>query len=389
MSANAADLLQRVLEIADRVLDAKRIAQAKQRQADMFAWRRTDYTPILFGRNVPEFAGMPDFDWTQQFEDPAASLYMQMRGQVTACCSGADHVPAVRADTGVVNGPSILGAPYQVPPHTKPVVCGHVSREVLDAFEVPDDITPLGTMPIMIRHTRHHVRALKAAGLWGRVGIHHCDLQGPFDIIAQARGHDDIFLDLYTDADLVRRLMAKGVKLFIQMATLCKRLVGDPMTSGHANEYWSGHGSVRLCDDSGILVGPELYAEHLADAIGQALAPFGGGWIHYCGGVPDGNRPEGLHLHDIYFSQPGLLGLQFTTARDWPGEVARTIRRKKVYPAGLPRPKDETLEQHFRRVLALTDNGRGMIYNAPVREGEHDGAVELWHKVQDEMFPSK
>jgi hypothetical protein len=304
---------------------------------------------------------------------------------------GGDYVPAVRADTGVINGPRILGAPYDVPAHTKPVINGHVSYEALRDFSVPTDIRSSGCMPIMIAHTQHHLAALKAAGLQGRIGIHHCDLQGPFDIAAMARGHDDIFVDLYTDTAFVHELMAKCTDIYVAMAKLCKTLVGDGLTSGLANDYWMGAGSVRVCDDSGILVSPDLYREHLSPYIGKAMAPFGGGWIHYCGGVPNGNRPEGLHLHETYLSHSELRGLQFTTAGDLGKEVLRLREHKVAWLAvawqdSLTRDGAQTNEALFRRLIALCDVRRGMVVTAPVEPAELPGAMELWHRLQDEAW---
>lgn len=374
------------METAGQVLDPDRIAGAKRRQADMFAWRESDYVPVLFGGEVEALNGLPDFDWARQFADPAASLYMQMKDAVRAASAGCDYVPTVRADTGVINGPSILGAPYGVPAHTKPVCTGRVPKEPLAAFEVPEDIRPLGVMPTMIEHTQHHLAALREAGLGELVGVRHCDTQGPFDIAAQARGHVEIFLDLYADGDFVHALMQKCTEVYRKMNLLSKQLAGHPLDRGYANEYWMDRGSARLCDDSGILISREQYQEFCAPYVAKALEPFGGGWVHYCGGVPDGNRPEGLHLHETYCSIPNNRGLQFTTGRDWPAEVKKVIERKLVYLGGLPRRDGEELEDYFRRVLGLCDGRRGMILNAAVKPAERPQAMETWHRVQDELF---
>ena len=386
MVADSGSLLRRVLELASEVLDAERVATARRRQADMFAWREGDYVPVVFGRPVGALADLPDFDWAEQFRDPAASLYMQMKGVVAQAASGSDGVPTVRADTGVVNGPSVLGAPWDVPAHTKPVCNGHVSKEALAAFEAPGDISALGVLPVMVEHTRHHLAALAEAGLSDRVGVRHCDTQGPFDIAAQARGHDEIFLDMYVDGDFVHDLMAKSLDVYVKLNRLSKSLAGDPLDRGHANEYWMENGSVRLCDDSGILISAEHFREFCAPYVAEAMAAFGGGWIHYCGGVPDGNRPEGLHLHEVYCGVPRMRGLQFTTGRDWPGEIRKVIERRVVYLGTLPRGPDEGLTDYFRRVLALCDGRRGMVFSAQVSGEEAPAAMDTWHAVQDEMW---
>ena len=386
MPGDSRQLLNRVLDLAAERLDGGRIETAKRRQADMFAWRESDYVPLVFGQSVEALAGLPDFDWAEQFADPAASLYMQMKDVIRQAASGSDCVPTVRADTGVINGPTVLGAPYAAPSHTKPVCTGHVGKDVLAGFEVPDDISALGVLPTMVAHTRHHLSALRAAGLDALVGVRHCDTQGPFDIAAQARGHDELFLDLYVDGDFAHALMAKCVDIYVKLNELSKRLAGTPADRGHANEYWMENGSVRLCDDSGILISAGHFREFCAPCIARAFEPFGGGWIHYCGGVPDGNRPEGLHLHEIYCSIPNVRGLQFTTGGDWPAEVRKVIARKIVYLDTLPRLAGEPLADYFRRVLGLCDGRRGMIFSPSLRDGEHDAAMDTWQAVQDELW---
>jgi len=97
MSDNSGALLKRVLDLAGEVLDAGRIADAKRRQADMFAWRQSDYVPAVFGRSVEAIEPLPDFDWAAQFADPRVSLYMQMKDVVRAAAAGSDYVPTVRA----------------------------------------------------------------------------------------------------------------------------------------------------------------------------------------------------------------------------------------------------------------------------------------------------
>lgn len=385
MGEDARTLLKRVLDLAGEVVDADRVARAKRRQADMFAWRESDYVPLVLASSADGLGASPDFDWAEQFAEPAASLYMQMKDVVRAAVEG-DYVPTVRADTGVINGPSVLGATYAVPAHTKPVITGRVPKEQLAAFEAPDDISAFGVLPTMIEHTQHHLSALAEAGLDDRVGVRHCDTQGPFDIAAQACGHDELFLDLYEDGDFVHALMAKCTDIYIKLSRLSKRLAGHPVHSGYANEYWMDPGSVRLCDDSGILVSAEQYAEFLAPYLAGAFEPFGGGWIHYCGGIPDGNRPEGLHLHDVYCSVPKMRGLNFTTGKDWPAEIKKVIDNKVVYLGALPRRQDEPLKDYFRRALSPCDGRRGMIFHGDVRGDEVPEALETWHRVQDELW---
>jgi len=239
-------LLDRVCELIAERIDAAQIATARRRHADMLAGRTSDYIPMTFGQAVPEAADLPDFNWNEQCHDPAKRLYMQLKdGALARAAADGDGLPAVRADTGVVNCMSVLGAEYVVPEHTKPVVSQYVPKEDLAAFEVPDDVADLGTMPRVIEHMEHHLGVLRAHGLDETVRVCHCDQQGPFDVAAQAHGHD-IFIDLYEDPDFVRELMDKTTQVYIAVSKLCKRLSSEPVDGGQAVDYWMDNGGVRM-----------------------------------------------------------------------------------------------------------------------------------------------
>ena len=102
-------------------------------------------------------------------------------------------------------------------------------------------------------------------------------------------------------------------------------------------------------------------------------------------GIP--GCPEGLHLHEIYCSVPGLKGLQFTTAGDWEGEIRKVVERRIVYLNTLPREPGEPLADYFRRLVSLCDGRRGMIPRAGrIDPGERPGAMDTWRAVQDEVL---
>ena len=388
MAETVASLLDQICGIARRYADPVRTKRARQRHADMFAWRESDYIPLAFARPVPELAAFPDFDWRQQFFDPSASLYQQLKDAVIPqLASRSDATPGVRADTGVVNCMSVFGAEYDVPTHTRPVINRYVDRDAIAAFEVPDDISQLGTMPRVIEHMRHHVEALRERGLSEVVSVYHCDQQGPWDIAAQTRGHD-IFLEVYEDGDFVHGLMEKATSVYIAVSKICKSVNGEPLNAGNTVGVWSESGGVRMCGDSDILVRAQTYREFIQPYEERAFAAFGGGWLHYCGGWPGFKRAEGLHLHDDYSKVEGLRGLNWTTAGDWFAEMARLRDLGIVHVGGIYREEGESMESLFRRMLAPYDRRAGIIpsfffLDAP----DADMAMDLWHKLQDERLP--
>ena len=379
------EAIDRVCESARNRLKPERVRLAKERQAAVFAWREPDYLPLTFHAPAPELDGLPCYDWRERWHEPDKSFLEQMKAVVGCAAAESDALPSLRADTGVVNGPSLFGAGFGVPPHTKPVVTQYVAKEKLAAFALPDDIRPLGIAPRIVEHMEHHLALLRKHGLADSVGMHHCDTQGPFDIAEQTRGHD-FFTDLYEDPAFVEHLMTQATRAYVALNRLCKSLNGEPPSGGNASGFWMERGGVRLCDDSGILLSPRLYEEQILPHQAKALAEFQGGWIHYCGGVPGGGRREGLHLHDAYLKIPALRGLNFTTGHDQAAEVRKVIGKKVAYIGGFPRGKDEALEDYFRRVLSLCPGKRGILFGPELRPGEHPRALDAWHKCQEEMF---
>jgi hypothetical protein len=387
MPEDVESLLDRVCEMVARRIDPPAIEAAKRRQADAMAWRRCDYLPIQFHRPVPEADRLPTFDWRQQFHDPAKSLYMQLRGGVLPrLAARADWAPCVRADTGVINCMSVFGVEYAAPEHTKPVVTRYVGKERLAAFEPPEDVRDCGVMPRMVEHMEHHLAALRRRGLGQWVTVHHCDQQGPFDIAAQVRGHD-IFVDLYEDPDFVHALMAKCVTVYVVVSKLCKQVTGERLDGGCANGVWMDNGGVRMCGDSDILIGPELFERFVLPYQQEAFEAFGGGWLHYCGGVRGYRRAEGVHLHPLYARNRYLRGLNWTTAGDWVGELRRLKDLRVAHVGDIQREPGEPLGEYFRRGLRAYDDRTGIVFQcAQLGDGEHERAPDAWREAQDEVF---
>jgi len=386
VSQDVQALLNEVCEQVAAKVDRERIQTARRRHANMFEWRDEDYMPILFGTFLPSSLEGVKFNWNEQFYDPAKSLFIQMLTVHRQVSGPSDAVPGVRADTGVINCMTIFGAGYQVPEHTKPVIDRYVPKEQLAEFEVPDDISEMGVMPRVREHMEHHLAVLRKWGLDDVVSVYHCDQQGPFDIAAGCRGHE-VFLDFYEDPDFLHALLEKATDVYIKVTKFCKALNGEGDGPGNAVGKWMNRGATRMCGDTDILLSPDLYKTFVQPRSARALATLGGGWLHYCGGVTGYNRPEGLHLHELFAHQPDLKGLNWTTAGDWAAEMRKLKELKLVHIGGFPREAGSTLEEHWRRLLSIYDRRCGLILEgAGLREGEEDGAMDLWHRLQDEMF---
>ncbi|KKT04476.1 MAG: hypothetical protein UV78_C0032G0008 [Parcubacteria group bacterium GW2011_GWA2_43_17] len=388
MDNNVEQLIDMVCEKISKYLVPKRIATAKRRMAGVLAEQPVDYLPmVVITKTVASVEQLPEFDWAQQWHDPAKSLYMQLKNNILPCIvGGGDFVPAVRADTGVINCMSLFGVKFDVPSHTKPVVTEYLSKDEILCANIPDEISSLGIMPHMIRHMEYHKAALQRRGLAEHILLGHCDLQGPFDIAAMVRGHD-IFTDMYEDPDFVHHLMRLSTSAYIAVAKLCKKISGEPLNHGISDGIYMENGVGRICGDSDILVSKDMHQQFIAPYHAHVLDAFGGGWLHYCGGRKGFNRAEGLHLHESYAALPKLRGLNWTTGRDWVAEMRRLKGLGVVYIGWMPRDEGQSLEDYFRMVLSPYDTKGGFVFGWPeLTAVEVDLAMDVWHTIQDKYL---
>ncbi len=379
------EAVKKVCTLAKQHVTRGQVERARERQGAVLAWREPDYLPLLMTADLPELHDLPTYNWAEQFHDPAKSFVMQMRAVVNAAAARADCLPCLRADTGVINGPSIFGVECIAPEHTKPVVSKPQDKRILKRFRVPEDIADMGIMMQLIQHTQHHLCTLEDYGLSELVDVHHCDTQGPFDIAHQVRG-PDIFTDIYDDPDFFHHLMNEATRCFIQLSKFSKGMAGEG-NWGNASGYWMESGGIRICEDSAILLSAECYVEHIRRYNEQALNEFEGGWIHYCGSVPGTGRPGGEHLHDIYIELSNLRGLNFTTSGDLDAEIRKLVNHDVAYIGSYPRDDGESLDDYFRRLLRLLPQRTGLLLQSPpIKPNERDAAYDTWYKIQDEVF---
>jgi len=124
------------------------------------------------------------------------------------------------------------------------------------------------------------------------------DTQAPFDLAALAWGHG-ILTGLYDHPDTVHRLLDLMTEAYIAYSHHRKQRLGEPLTSGyHCCGLKLARGGVHLSDDSAVLCSAEIYREFIQPYNARALAPFAGGWLHFCG--------NGNHILDQMLATPGV-----------------------------------------------------------------------------------
>ncbi len=352
--------------------DPQAIADGRRRMRDVFHHRPTDVLPILFAAPAPEGIAW-NRDMRRHVEDQEQMLYDQVAGLVGWARAGSDAQLAIRANTGTgtlvsTAGCRLLPSEFGLPWTT------HVSREAIETFDPTDDLASRGVLP--------RVKALYAefrARLPEYIGLYIADTQSPFDLAHLLYG-DAIFYAMFDDPDFVHALMAKATALYIAGSTLMKSWIGEARDGGLHHTLAMHNGGVRACEDTATLLSADLVDEFVVPYRDQGLAPFGGGWVHYCG--------DNAHVYRSLLRSPWVRGINFGNPErhDFSRVIPELIAAGKFYFGAPARGADETLEAYFRRTLGYTSGTRvGLIFCPELRDNEAAEparVLELWRGMQ-------
>lgn len=376
--ANHSDDLRRLLGILLALVDLDVLSKGKERQSAIWHQEEPDYLPILLSDGeTPELEGFTHWTLKEQFYDKEKMLLEQLKGLLGTAKAHSDAQLSIRVNFGVGIVPSIFGLqPIFLQEDQMPWFMGHLPKERIISLEIPDNLREYGLMPRIIEYLEYF-KSLLPKG----INIYCFDTQGPFDIAHLIRGNQ-IYTDLYDDPDFVHHLMRISTRIYIESTKLFKDLVGEPFDSGYHGTLYMGNGGVRLCDDSSINLSPRLFREFSLPYIKEALAPFGGGWVHFCG---DGN-----HLLDMYLDLQEVKGLNFGNPEkyDYEKVMKKIISKGKFYVGYVPRREGESLRDYFERILSPLETKGGLILQMERRKGEPSArkVLDLWHYLQEERF---
>ncbi len=328
-----------------------RRATAEARQAAVWRGEQADVLPLLV-----EAVGQPwdgqAFTLPEQVGNPDKMLHEALLNAVKVYPPQSDSVLSIRPQFGVGGLATVFGVEYELSArYGAPWVKRPRSKADLAALE-PDDLDwEHSLVPTICRFLGHFRRELE-----GRLEVYLADTQGPFDLAHLARGHD-LLTDLVDDPPFVHHLMELATHVYIEGTRRMKQAAGEPLDDGHhgGNLHMVGAG-VRLCDDSGTIISPRLHEEFVLPYQERALAAFGGGWVHWCGGD--------FHLVPMYLSLPACRGLNLGQPQryDLSAVFDAILKAGKLYYGYLDRKPQENLEGYFARVLGyLQGERRGLI----------------------------
>jgi len=398
-----------VEEEVDKILsllqpDKEVIGKGRQRQEAIWRGDEPDFLPILLGGiknlrtqggeckagydwelkfphgyyvggvEVPEFDSFPHYDLKEQFYQKEKMLAEYVWEFIARARCRSDAQLSLRTNYGCAIVPSIFEAPYQVFPDKPPWFKEYLSLEEIIHQDL-SNIGEKGLYPQISEFMRYFKQKLR-----GKAQVFLPAVLGPFDTAHLLRG-TDIFLDLYDHPAAVFKLMEKTTEIFIKSNLFFKKVIDESLAAGMYDSVYMAGCGVRLTEDSSILLSPEMWDKFVKPFIKEALKPFGGGVIHFCG------KADYLLNAHLSFAEVKGINLGQPELYDYESTINKFISAGKVFlGACWPRGKGESVKDYFSRILRpLKGRKRSLIFQ-PVGEGEWSEPqqiIDLWHSLPE------
>jgi hypothetical protein len=319
-------------------------------------------------------------DYRRRFAHPKLMWEAEMRRAEALMGWPTDGIPTVRPNLGVVFIPAIAGQDYQLNNGQMPWPGTPLPWDTICATRSVDVVKA----ELMLRAEEFY--RIHQAG--GRAGIaaYHPDTQGVFDVAHLLHG-DEILTEMAGDASEQARvfeLMEICLDLYLRVTRRIKELLHEPagnMIHGHgtAQGIFFPRGGVRISEDTLTLLSPAMIDHFVMPFIRRSLAPFDGGFAHFCG------------LHRPFFER--LCGCELVKAIDLGNPEKYEVRwlLKQCAASGtvlysrLPTFDGEDALGYAQRIAMLVRETRArVVLRATVVPRSRDEAVEMlaaWHEL--------
>jgi len=356
-------------------IDTEKLEAGRKRMEAVWRNEETDYIPILYSDMRSLEKKPPPVDFKEMFDSPLNQFLFQLHELVPTMHSASDAQLTIRANLGTGFVPTLAGLKQDIFPDKMPWLKERLSREQIETFEIPDDISQLGLMPFAIECYRFYRENMPT-------GFHSYlpDTQGPFDIAHEIRGND-IFLDIHDSPEFLHRLMNISTRLYILATKKLKEVLGEKADAAYHSSMYIVGGGVRVCEDTTTLISGDAIQEFVLPCIKRVLKEFGGGWIHYCG--------KNDALFELLLGLEEVRGINLGNPEmfDYYELMERLLDAGKVYFGAVPNTEKKSAEEHFRFVLGpLKGKRKGLIFmtsSDDVPDGSPRQIVNLWRKLQE------
>jgi hypothetical protein len=257
-------------------------------------WRHVQHAPL------PEWPHIP---YREAFRHPGKMLVAELQRVYEGALLRDDRAFTIRANYGLVLGPSMAGCAWEQVRDEMPWVLPLPDRGVVKALLGRGALNPQAGLGARVWETEQQWLAWLASfpNLRTTVRIGGPDMQGPFSLANHVAGNE-LFTWLVDDPDLVHDLLALMAESYIAVTRTHKALVGEPEGEGYSFGYRL-RGGARISDDSAVLVSGRMYRRFAAPynaRLGEALQ---GVMVHFCG--------QGDQIFDPLTETPGVTSVNF------------------------------------------------------------------------------
>ena len=346
-----------------------------------------DYLPIIVNsidpacaqEKINPFQNHHRSSLLEQLENPEKMLYEQLASVKKACRFPSDGIPSV----SIRHGNAFLGEAFEVPMRIvadTTYTQRYLTVEEIERIDLPDDLTEIPIIKNVVEFLRYCQSVLPE-----HVSPALYFMMSPYDLAFMLRG-EQLILDMYDNPHAVHLLMRKTTDLFVRATRLFKKVI-DESYDGYlfTNSLFSGGG--HLCEDSCILLSPELHEQFSLPYTIEALDELNGGWVHFCG--------DGRQLLGSYLALPNMFGINYgqmglNGPRD--GTLKRFMQKGKACNFALAKEKNEAYPAYFRRILSHVDRRKFFYLQTGASAEDREtgqGLRRLWQDLQDELILSR
>ena len=328
-------------------------------------------------------------DYARRFVDPQQMWEAETQRAQLAVDWPTDGIPTVRPNLGVIFVPAIAGQSYELKNDQMPWPGEPLAWDAIRCARRVD----VAEAELMRRAEAFYRIHRERGG--PDIAPYHADTQGVFDIAHLLYG-DGIFTAMAGDPAeqaQIFELLEISLDLYLKVSRRLKELLGEPsgsMIHGHGTSQgvFFPAGGVRAAEDTAILLSPAMIRHFIMPFVRRSLAPFDGGFIHYCG------------LHRPFFEElchcPEVLAIDLGNPEKYDPRwvLERCAASGTVFYSRLPALDGEDALTYVRRVGTLVRETKARsILRATVQPRSREEASEmlaLWRELtQPDAEPRK
>ncbi len=323
-------------------------------------------------------ADMEQYDTTgyrSRFDDPQLMWESEMRRAEAVLGWPTDGIPTVRPNLGVVFIPAIAGQDYAIQEGQMPWPGKPMTREAIrsvSALKIQD------TKPARLAKQFYAIHRKCSSD---EIVAYHPDTQGVFDIAHMLYG-TGLFFAFADDPAWAEELMEISLGLYRDVTRQLKDWLGEPpaeMIHGHGTPQgvYFPHAGVRVSEDTATLLSPAMIRTWIMPAIEQAVRPFDGGFVHFCG------RHPALYEEFCRLEKLRAIDLGNSEMYDCRWLMERSAATGTVLYSRIAALDGEDWRTYLRRLAGLVRDTGARLILRPVlfpRSREECAAMrDMWH----------